>query len=228
MIAVASEPPDPPALRPPATLGVVGGGQLGRMFVQAAQRMGYRAVVLAPTEDGPAAQVADERIVGPPDRLSILRAFAGRADAVTVEFENVSAPGLRWLARGGRPVRPGWRTVWISQDRLREKTFLDRHGFPLAPWCPVRTADELADATRALGVPLILKTAASGYDGKGQIRVDRAEDADSAWATLGRVPCVAEGMVRFAAEVSAVVVRGDRWPGGCLPDLSQPPRSPHP
>ena len=208
MIAVASDPPDPPALRPPAILGVVGGGQLGRMFVQAAQRMGYRTVVLAPTGDGPAAQVADEAIVGPSDHLPALHAFAGRAEAVTVEFENVSAPALRWLGRGGRPVRPGWKTVWISQDRLREKTFLDRHGFPLAPWCPVRSTDELADAVRALGTPLILKTSASGYDGKGQVRVDQADEAASAWATLGRAPCVAEGVVDFAAEVSAVVVRG--------------------
>lgn len=194
-------------LHPPAALGVIGGGQLGRMFLQAAQRMGYRAIVLSETEDGPGAQVAHEAIVSPPDHLPGLRALAERAEAITVEFENVSAPALRWLARR-RIVRPGWKTVWVSQNRLREKSFLAGHGLPLAPWRPVRTDDELAEAPRALGLPLILKTAASGYDGKGQVRVDAADDLEAAWASLRRVACVAEGWVAFAAEVSVVVVRG--------------------
>lgn len=196
------------ALNPPATLGVIGGGQLGRMFVQAAQRLGYRTVVLSPTADAPAAQVAHEAVVAPPDHLPGIRAFAERADAVTVEFESVSAPALRWLARR-RPVRPGWRTVWVSQNRLREKGFLTRHGFPHAPWRPVVSHEELEAAVAALGVPFLLKTASSGYDGKGQVRVDDAGDAEGAWSALGRVPCVAEGFVSFAAEVSVVVARGD-------------------
>ncbi|HWE40570.1 MAG TPA: 5-(carboxyamino)imidazole ribonucleotide synthase [Isosphaeraceae bacterium] len=194
-------------LRPPASLGVIGGGQLGRMFVQAAQRLGYRAGVLAATADAPAAQVAHWSVVGPPDHLPALRAFADRAEAITVEFENVSAPALRWLAKR-RVVRPGWRTLWVSQDRLREKTFLDRLAIPLAPWRPVRSEDELRAAVATLGTPLILKTAASGYDGKGQVRLDRDDEAESAWASLGRVRCVAEGVVDFEAEVSVVVARG--------------------
>src|SRR5258708_37574692 len=157
-------------LHPPAALGVIGGGQLGRMFLQAAQRMGFRGIVLSETEDGPAAQVAHDVIVSPPDHFPGLRMLADRAEAITVEFENVSAPALRWLARR-RLVRPGWKTVWVSQNRLREKSFLAGHGLPLAPWCPVTTEEELADALRLLGLPLILKTAASGYDGKGQVRV---------------------------------------------------------
>ncbi len=195
-------------LHPPAALGVIGGGQLGRMFLQAAQRMGYVAVVLSETEDGPGAQVAHDVIVSPPDHLPGLRTLAERAEGITVEFENVSAPALRWLARRKRLVRPGWRTVWVSQNRLREKSFLADRGFPLAPWRPVRTETELAEAPRALGLPLILKTAASGYDGKGQVRVDAADDLESAWASLRRVACVAEGWVAFAAEVSVVVARG--------------------
>jgi len=194
-------------LRPPASLGVIGGGQLGRMFLQAAQRMGYRTGVLSPTDDAPAAQVAHWLVVAPPDQLSALRTFAGQADGVTVEFENVSAPALRWLARD-RPVRPGWRTVWVSQNRLREKTFLARHGFPLAPWRPVRTCDELIEAVARLGLPLILKTATSGYDGKGQVQVDDLRHAEGAWSSLGRVACVAESRVGFEAEVSVVVARG--------------------
>ena len=194
-------------LLPPASLGVIGGGQLGRMFLQAAQRMGFRTGVLSATQDDPAAQVAHWSVIAPPDHLPGLRAFVEQTDAVTVEFENVSAPALRWLARRC-PVRPGWRTVWVSQNRIREKSFLTRHGFPHAPWRPIRTEEELGTAVASLGLPLILKTAASGYDGKGQIKVDRAQDLELAWAHLGRVPCVAEGWVAFAAEVSVVVARG--------------------
>jgi 5-(carboxyamino)imidazole ribonucleotide synthase len=194
-------------LRPPASLGVIGGGQLGRMFVQAAQRMGFRAGVLGAIPDGPGAQVAHWSVVGQPDNLAAVRSFADQADAVTVEFENVSAPALRWL-EARMPVRPGWKTVWVSQNRLREKSFLAKHRLPLAPWRPVRTEIELAKAIEALGVPLILKTAASGYDGKGQVRVDELDQARLAWSQLGQVDCVAEGWVTFASEVSVVVARG--------------------
>jgi 5-(carboxyamino)imidazole ribonucleotide synthase len=199
--------PSSTVLRPPASLGVIGGGQLGRMFIQAAQRMGFRAGVLGAIPNGPGAQVAHWSVVGPPDSFAALRTFAEQADAVTVEFENVSAPALRWLETR-MPVRPGWKTVWVSQNRLREKSFLARHGLPLASWRAVRTDDELAQAVEALGVPLILKTAASGYDGKGQVRVDDPEQASLAWNQLGRVDCVAEGWVTFASEVSVVVARG--------------------
>src|SRR5918998_648811 len=193
-------------LTPPASLGVIGGGQLGRMFVQAAQRLGYRAGVLGAIEESPAVQVAHWSILAPPDSLPALRTFAEKAEAVTVEFENVSAPALRWLARR-LTVRPGWRTVWVSQNRLREKSFLARHDIPHAPWRPVRSPEELTAAVAALGLPLILKTAASGYDGKGQVRVERADEALRAWASLREVACVAEGWVEFAAEVSVVVAR---------------------
>lgn len=197
----------PLVLRPPASLGVVGSGQLGRMFVQAAQRMGYRTGVLCTHDDDPAAQVAHWSVTGRADGLPTLREFAGLADAITVEFENVSAPALRWLAKC-KPVRPSWRAVWTSQNRLREKRFLSRHGVPVAPWMPVRTKGELAVAQNALPFPWILKTAVSGYDGKGQIRVERAADAELAWHQLDSVACVAEGVVAFAVEVSVVVVRG--------------------
>ncbi|MGC8640382.1 MAG: 5-(carboxyamino)imidazole ribonucleotide synthase [Isosphaeraceae bacterium] len=194
-------------LHPPATLGVIGSGQLGRMFVQAAQRLGYHAVVLSTTEDTPAAQVAHDTVIGPPDHLPALRALAAQAQAITVEFENVSAPALRWLERQ-RIVRPGWRTVWTSQNRLREKSFLARRGIPHAPWRPVRNESDVEPAVQALGLPLILKTASSGYDGKGQVLVMKAADALCAWSSLGQVPCVAEAWVEFAAEVSVVVARG--------------------
>jgi 5-(carboxyamino)imidazole ribonucleotide synthase len=219
---MTSPHPDRPAIKesdalfPPASLGVIGSGQLGRMFIQAAQRMGYRAGVLSATEDAPAAQVAHWTVVGPPDHLPALRTFADRADAVTVEFENVSAPALRWLARRRR-VRPGWRTLWISQNRLREKRFLVGHNIPHAPWRPVRNQAELEIAVDGLGMPMILKTAASGYDGKGQILVETADQATAAWASLGRSPCVAEGWVDFAAELSVVVARGHDGRAVCYP-----------
>jgi 5-(carboxyamino)imidazole ribonucleotide synthase len=195
------------ALYPPASLGVIGSGQLGRMFIQAGQRMGYRMGVLSGTDDSPAAQVAHWTVIGPPDHLPALRTFADRAEAITVEFENVSAPSLRWLARR-RIVRPGWFTLWTCQNRLREKTFLTRHAIPHAPWRPVRSEAELEAAVQDLGAPFILKTASSGYDGKGQVLVNRTEDAAMAWSSLGLVPCVAEGWVDFVAEASVVVARG--------------------
>jgi 5-(carboxyamino)imidazole ribonucleotide synthase len=136
-----------------------------------------------------------------------LRGFESYADAVTVEFENVSAAGLRWLGRS-KPVRPGWRTLSICQNRLREKGFLTRHGIPHAPWRPVRSSVELETAVRELGLPLILKTAASGYDGKGQILVSNASQAAVAWSQLNEAACVAEAWVEFVAELSVVVARG--------------------
>jgi 5-(carboxyamino)imidazole ribonucleotide synthase len=177
------------------------------MFLQAAQRLGYEAGVLSATEDSPAAQVAHWSVVAAQDELAALHRFADKAEAITVEFENVSAPALRWLARR-RVVRPGWRTLWVSQNRIREKTFLSQHGIDHAPWRPVRNEPELHEAVRTLGLPVILKTAASGYDGKGQIRVESAAQALPAWSSLGRVACVAEGWVAFEAEVSVVVARG--------------------
>ena len=146
-------------------------------------------------------------MIGDPDHLPALRAVAAAAEAVTVEFENVSAPALRWLARR-RIVRPGLANVWISQNRLREKTSWPATPFPTPPGG--RSGPRLSSvrAVQALGLPLILKTASSGYDGKGQVLVTQAADAAGAWASLGRVACVAEGWVEFAAEVSVVVARG--------------------
>ena len=203
-------------ISPPAALGVIGSGQLGRMFIQAAQRLGYRAGVFSATAETPAAQVAHWTVIGSPDHLPALRAFAERARAITVEFENVSAPALRWLARR-RLVRPGWQTLWTAQNRLREKRFLALHNIPHAPWVPVRNLTELERAVSGIGMPLILKTAASGYDGKGQILVNNASDLTGAWVSLGRTPCVAEAWVDFAAEVSVVVARGCDGQAVCYP-----------
>ncbi len=200
------------ALDPPACLGVIGGGQLGRMFVLAAHAQGYRTVVLTEHPDGPAAQVAGEVIIAPSDcppggHMPTLRTLAERAEAVTLEFENISAPGVRWLERRV-PVRPGWQSVWIAQNRIREKSFLSRNNFPVPFWRPIRNAVELAAAAELLSGSGILKTAASGYDGRGQVRVERASELAGAWEALNRVPCVVEAVVAFSVEVSCIVARG--------------------
>jgi 5-(carboxyamino)imidazole ribonucleotide synthase len=186
------------------------------MFIQAAQRMGYRGGVLSSAEGTPAAQVAHWTVIGHSDQMRALRAFAERAEAVTVEFENVSAPALRWLGRH-TVVRPGWRALWICQDRIREKSFLARHKIPHTPWRPVRCDSDLESAVRTLGLPLVLKRASSGYDGKGQFLVTEASAASAAWSELGRLPCVAEAWVDFAAEVSVVVARSHDGRGVCYP-----------
>lgn len=196
----------PPPLYPPACLGVIGGGQLGRMFVQSAQKMGYRTIVLTPDPSAPAAQVAHEVVVGSDHHLETLKAFAAQAEAATVEFENVSAPALRWL-RQRMPVRPGWRTVWVSQNRLREKRFLSTHHFPHAPWAPLTRPSDLERVRQLHQFPAILKTASSGYDGKGQVRVDDPARLEAAWTTLHHAPCVLEQLVDFAEELSVVTVR---------------------
>ncbi len=203
-------------LYPPASLGVVGSGQLGRMFIQAAQRMGYRAGVLATHSDDPAAQLAHWRVIGSSDDLATLREFAAQADAVTVEFENVPAHALRWLARK-RVVRPNWQTAWICQNRLREKQFLTRVNLPHTPWRAVRSEPDLESAVKCLGLPVILKTASSGYDGKGQILIKNWADAADAWNSLGRTHCVAEAVVIFAAELSVIVARGVDGQAVCHP-----------
>jgi 5-(carboxyamino)imidazole ribonucleotide synthase len=204
------------ALFPPASIGVIGSGQLGRMFIQTAQRMGYRAGVLSAAEGTPAAQVAQWTVIGRSDQVRTLRSFAERAEAVTVEFENVSASGLRWLARH-RVVRPGWQTLWICQNRLREKCFLARNEIPHAAWRPVRREADLEGAARALGLPFVLKGAASGYDGKGQFLVTKGTEAREAWGELRRLPCVAETWVEFTAEVSVAVARGPDGQAVCYP-----------
>ncbi|ADV63713.1 phosphoribosylaminoimidazole carboxylase, ATPase subunit [Isosphaera pallida ATCC 43644] len=206
---------DTPAFRlaPPGPIGVIGGGQLGRMFIQAARRLGYDVAVLADHPDDPAARISRQVVLGPSGDLNTLKVFQAHAAAVTVEFENVSAPGLRWLEGQKRVVRPSSHSVWICQDRLREKGFLESQGVPTAPWRPIVDAEDLDRAIRPFEqggapFPAILKTATSGYDGKGQRRVETPDQLEEAWRSLRRSPCVLEGFVPFAAEVSVVAARG--------------------
>ena len=203
---------DATILAPGATLGMLGGGQLGAMFAAAAKRMGYRVEAISDVADCPAARICDRLHVGDyADTAFLARAAAG-LDAVTFEFENIPAAAGRLLAER-LPVRPHPDVLFTTQDRRREKAFLVRHGFACAPYREVRTRDELEAAVRDLGLPAVLKTAASGYDGKGQAKLAAPGDVDAAWAALaagsaGPHAFVLEGWIDFDCEISVVAARG--------------------
>lgn len=199
---------DPPAaLLPGATLGVFGGGQLGRMFGVAARQLGYRFAVFSDDVDGPAAQVADWSVVGAYDDEEAVANFAQRVDAVTFEFENVPAIAGKTAARHV-PVRPDGSLLHTVQDRLREKLGLSGLGLAVAPFASIKDEAELAAAAVQIPGPGVLKTSSFGYDGKGQVRVASAADLPAAWESLGRVPAVLEELVPFTEEVSVVAARG--------------------
>jgi 5-(carboxyamino)imidazole ribonucleotide synthase len=193
---------------PGATLGVLGGGQLGRMFTLQARTMGYRVVVLDPDPGSPAGQLADRHLRAAYTDPAALDQLARECVAVTTEFENVPAEALERLAAWTR-VRPPVSAVAIAQDRIGEKRFLEQHGFATAPFRAVKNEAELAAAGAAVGTPALLKTSRMGYDGKGQATVDRPEQAASAFASLGSVPCVLEERLTLEREISVVLARGD-------------------
>ena len=193
-------------LPPNSVIGIVGGGQLGRMSAMAAARLGYRCHILADEPDSPASQVAAATLVGDYANPDTLESFARSVDVVTFEFENVSAQGLDLLA-SLRPVRPSPEILRISQDRVAEKSFLNRVGIATAPWSMV-TAENLESALRRFGLPAVLKTTRLGYDGKGQTLVRDAAGAMAAIGHLQPKPLILEGFVDFACELSVVVARG--------------------
>lgn len=193
-------------IAPGEWLGLLGGGQLGRMFCHAAQSMGYRVAVLDPAQEGPAASVADMHICADyEDQVALLK-LAQHCRAVTTEFENVPARSLEALSVHCR-VAPGARAVQIVQDRIEEKAFITSQGVSVAPYVPVRTAEDLNKAPATL-FPGILKVARLGYDGKGQARVQSREEALRAFESFGGVPCVLEALLGLASELSVVLARG--------------------
>jgi len=194
------------AILPGATLGVMGGGQLGRMFVHAAQRMGYFTAVLDPDPASPAGLVSHYHIQANYLDEQALAQLMQRSAAITTEFENVPAPALVTLG-AHRPVAPDADAVAIAQDRGREKAHFARCGVPCAPNTLIETAQQLAAAGAEL-LPGVLKTARLGYDGKGQVRVKNREELQAAWDELQRVPCVLEKLLPLAAECSVIVARG--------------------
>ncbi|MEM9187280.1 MAG: 5-(carboxyamino)imidazole ribonucleotide synthase, partial [Planctomycetota bacterium] len=194
-------------LPPGSTLGVFGGGQLGRMFCQAAGKLGYKTHVYAPEGDCPASQVADRHTAADFYDFALVEEFARSVAAVTLEFENVPVAAVEAASRHTL-VRPGGEALFTVQDRAREKRFLHGAGAPVAPFALVRTDEELAEAIASIGAPAVLKTTRFGYDGKGQTIVRDASQAADAWAYLGRTKCVLEQFVEFRREVSVVVARG--------------------
>jgi 5-(carboxyamino)imidazole ribonucleotide synthase len=192
---------------PGSTIGVMGGGQLGRMFAVAARRMGYRIHTFSPEEDSPTGQLADREVAAAFDDEEAVRDFAKHVDVLTFEFENIPAQSIAWAA-SECVVRPSGDILHICQNRLREKEFLTRAGIPSVPFAPVSTAAELASAIEQIGLPAVLKTAAFGYDGKGQRRIDDASDADEAWTACGAQPSVLEGWIEFEKEISVIIARG--------------------
>lgn len=194
-------------VHPGGTIGVLGSGQLGRMMALAARRMGYRVHTLSPGIDTPTGQVADLEITADYEDLDAIRAFVGGVEVVTFEFENVSAEATDAAAELA-PVRPSGAALHITQQRAREKAFLADRGFPVAPFARVQSLDELAVALGTLGLPAIVKTAAFGYDGKGQHRITAIEQAERVWGLVGHQEAIVERVIDFACEISVVAARG--------------------
>jgi 5-(carboxyamino)imidazole ribonucleotide synthase len=194
-------------LLPGQTLGVLGSGQLGRMFVQAAQRMGYRVHVFSPDAESPAGQLADREIVAPFDDTKAVAEFAKGVAVVTLEFENVPLVALEAAAKCV-PVRPNARPLATAQNRLVEKQFFSEIDVPCAPFYAIEKPGHLSAAIDAIGFPAVLKTAENGYDGKGQTLVRNQKEATKAWDQCGRVPCILEGWVEYRREMSVIVARG--------------------
>ncbi len=208
-IAMPSHSPEQPnaPLAPGATIGILGGGQLGRMLAMSAARLGFRVAVYADGADQPASQVCATTTVAAFDDAEALERFAAQCAVVTFEFENVPAAAVERIARTC-PVRPGVAALGATQDRLEERALLLDLGVPVAEHRKIDCLADLTAALSAFGAPLVLKSRRFGYDGKGQARVIDADAAATAFATIGSVPAIAEVMIPFAREVSVIAVRG--------------------
>ena len=191
---------------PGATIGVLGSGQLGRMFAIAARELGYRVQIFSPENDTPAGHIADREWTARYDDLAQVRAFARGVEVVTFEFENVLSVTTGAVAET-TPVRPAGHVLHITQQRLREKTFLSENGFPVTPFRRITTLAELQSAARDLGLPAVLKTASFGYDGKGQTKLRAEAELAGAFAALDGAEGIYEAFVDFEKEVSVVAAR---------------------
>lgn len=191
---------------PGGTIGMLGGGQLGRMFAMAAHQLGYHVLVFDAAAGGPAAQVADDVVVGEYSDTEALRRFAERCDVVTLEWENIPAETVETVA-AHCPVHPAPAVLRVAQDRRREKGTLSGYGLPVTPFQAIDSVEDLERAGESLGYPLVLKTSRSGYDGKGQRKVESLVQAVAAYHALGHVPMVAEQWIPYQRELSVIVAR---------------------
>lgn len=201
---------------PGSTIGIVGGGQLGRMLARAASRMGYRTHIFTPDKDSPASHVATSTTIGAYQDTTALRAFGQSVDVVTFEFENIPAETLTML-EALVAVRPKPEVLFTTRHRNREKEFIRAQNIATAPFAPVTTQQQLDAAIASIGVPAVLKTTELGYDGKGQVVIRDAADATAAWAKLGKTECILEGFVEFSAEASIIVARSTHGEMRCYP-----------
>ena len=195
------------ALLPGSTIGVFGSGQLGRMLTLAAHPLGIRVHTFSPESNTPTGQVAEREICAAYDDRDAVRAFVRGVGAVTFEFENVPAHVAEIAAEEGVPVRPGGHVLHVAQNRLREKSFFAEAGLPVTPFAPVHSLDDLQAALANLGTPAVLKTAAFGYDGKGQVKIDDPSQAGAAWQAMNGQSAILEAFVPFEREVSVVAAR---------------------
>ena len=202
------------SIPPGSTIGILGGGQLGRMMAVAAARLGYQCHILDPHERPCAAEVSACFTRAGFDDVEALRRFGAQCDVVTYEFENIPVAPLAVL--GDRLV-PGTRSLEVAQDRASEKRFLEGCGVRVAPWREVGGTEEIVAALDALGSPILLKSRRYGYDGKGQAWVHRAEEAEAAWQAIGRQPAVAEARMLFDAEFSVILARGRNGESSAFP-----------
>ncbi|SFO08527.1 5-(carboxyamino)imidazole ribonucleotide synthase [Roseovarius lutimaris] len=198
-----------------ATIGILGGGQLGRMLSVAAARLGLRCHIFEPGANPPAGDVAHAVTTAGYDDEDALRAFAQNVDVITYEFENIPTSALDILEKI-KPVRPGRKALRVSQDRLVEKAFLSDLGLQTAPFAGVDDAEDLFEAMAEIGLPAILKTRRLGYDGKGQARITTRDDAEAALADMAGQPAILEGFIAFSHEVSVIAARGETGDIACF------------
>lgn len=198
-----------------ATIGILGGGQLGRMLSIAASRLGFKTHIFEPGANPPAADVAHALTTAAYEDADALKAFAHSVDVITYEFENIPTSALDVL-EAVRPIRPGREALRISQDRITEKDFLTKLGLQTAPYAAVDTLDDLRSASASIGLPAILKTRRFGYDGKGQARLMSEADIDQAFADMAGAPAVLEGFINFSAEISVIAARSPSGDVACF------------
>ncbi|PLS17030.1 5-(carboxyamino)imidazole ribonucleotide synthase [Bacillus sp. M6-12] len=201
---------------PGATIGIIGGGQLGRMMALSAKESGFRIAVLDPAEGGPCSEVADIEIIGGYDDKTALKRLADVSDVITFEFENINSEALDWLQHHAY-VPQGTELLRISQDRIQEKERINASGARTAPFFPISELTELYDRIETLGLPCVLKTARGGYDGKGQLVIRTKDDIEKADALIQQGTCVLEAWVPFEMEISVIVVRKANGGSSCFP-----------
>ena len=200
----------------PATIGIIGGGQLGRLFTQAAQDLGYRICVLEPDQYSPAGAIADQHIVASYDDETALKQLSVQCAVITTEFENISAPALKLLGKNSL-VRPQDSAVAIAQDRILEKAFIQSCGLRTAPYGAITTSSEIATAAKAIEFPCLLKTARFGYDGKGQITVHNMDEVREGFVHFNHAPCVLEQRIDLEYEISVILGRNRQGETRCFP-----------